>query len=129
MNPETLKPQLVRDKVFLEELYSSQSVPNSKRLLNFASDSKLNTIIKFLHFVANGQIKVKREHFNEIPKRLVTLLRKEFERKTSMRSLINNERLSKLKILLKIFTLSIVQRKLNGVFSSEKNSKFKTFTL
>ena len=102
MNPETLKPQLVRDKVFLEELYSSQSVPNSKRLLNFASDSKLNTIIKFLHFVANGQIKVKREHFNEIPKRLVTLLRKEFERKTSRRSLINNERLSKLKILLKL---------------------------
>ena len=65
MNPETLKPQLVRDKVFLEELYSSQSVPNSKRLLNFASDSKLNTIIKFLHFVANGQIKVKREHFSK----------------------------------------------------------------
>ena len=44
MNSETFKPYLVRDKVFLNELYQSSSVPNSKRLLLFAADQKLDTL-------------------------------------------------------------------------------------
>lgn len=102
MRPETFKPLLERDKAFLEELYCSQSTSNSKRLLNFASDSKLNTVLKFLHFLASGQIKMKKEHFETIPKRLISVLRKSFEKKNSIRALLNSERQSKIKHLFKL---------------------------
>jgi len=105
MTPETFKPVLERDKVFLEELYSSQSAPNTKRLLNNASDRKLDTIIRLLHFISTGSIKIKREHFDEMPKRCVNLMRKSFEKKTAVRALLKSERLPKLKMLSKLATV------------------------
>ena len=70
-----MKQYLIRDKSFLQELYSSPNSLNTKRLLNFASDSKLTTVIKFLHFLANGEIPMKKENFDAIVanKRLVFL--------------------------------------------------------
>lgn len=102
MTPETFKPLLERDKAFLEELYCSQSAPNSKRLINFASDTKLNTLLRYLHFLANGEIKIKKEHFDKLPRRLITLLRRSFEKKAAIKRLIASERQSKLKILFKL---------------------------
>jgi len=57
MNKEQMKALLVRDKEFLKSLYASKSVPSAKQILNYSSDQKLNTLIKFLHFAANGEIK------------------------------------------------------------------------
>ena len=105
MNPESMKRLLERDKVFLEELYHSNSGANSKRLLNFASDLKLTTLIQLLHFISNGAIKIKKEHFDEIPRRLVTLLKKNFEKKSAMRTFVNGERQTKLKILFKLSSI------------------------
>ena len=70
-----MKQYLIRDKSFLQELYSSPNSLNTKRLLNFASDSKLTTVIKILHFLANGEIPMKKENFDAIVanKRLVFL--------------------------------------------------------
>lgn len=101
MNPETLKPLLERDKAFLEQLYSS-SKPYSKSLLSRASDSKLHTLIKLLHFISNGHIKIKREHFESIPKRIIVLLKKHFEKRNGLKSLLGSERDEKLKVLKKI---------------------------
>ena len=61
-----MKQYLIRDKSFLQELYSSPNPLNTKRLLNFASDSKLATVIKLLHFLANGEIPMKKSNFDAI---------------------------------------------------------------
>ena len=66
MNKESVKQCLVRDKAFLRELYQSNNPTKTKSLLNGASDIKLATLIKFLHFLANGEIKIKRENFEAI---------------------------------------------------------------
>ena len=66
MTPETVKQCLIRDKEFLRELYQSQSVYKTKTILNSASDVKLETVIKFLHFLANGEIPIKKENFDAL---------------------------------------------------------------
>ena len=102
MNSESFKPYLVRDKVFLNELYQSSSVPNSKRLLLFASDQKLDTLIKFLHFVSNGEIKLKKEHFDVFSKRQVALMKKKFEKKNLVKQFLKEERKVKITVLQKL---------------------------
>jgi len=102
MNPERLKQLLERDKVFLEELYSSQSVPNTKRILKNASDNKLDTVIRLFHFISNGEIKIRKEDFNEMSKRHVLYMKKSFEKKKSVSSLLKSERALKLKALEKM---------------------------
>ena len=105
MNSESFKPYLIRDKVFLQELYESQSIPNSKRLILFASDQKLDTLIKLLHFISNGQIKMKKEHFDIFSKAHVKLLKKNFENKKSLKELSKRERKIKVTILQKISSI------------------------
>ena len=63
MNKESVKQCLIRDKGFLRELYESNNSNKTKSLLNSASDIKLTTLIKFLHFLANGEIPIKKENF------------------------------------------------------------------
>lgn len=102
MNAESFKPLLERDKLFLEELYSLQSVASQRQKLSFAADQKLNTLIKLLYFISNGDIKLKKEHFQEIPKRIINLLHKHFEKKNSLKRILNSERESKVKLLFKV---------------------------
>ena len=102
MNSESFKPYLVRDKVFLNELYDSQSLPNTKRLLLFASDQKLDTLIKYLHFVSNGEIKLKKDHFDVFSKSQVTLMKKKFEKKKTLKEFLKEPRKIKLSILQRL---------------------------
>ena len=66
MNPEIVKQCLIRDKEFLRELYQSKSTYKTKTILNSSSDLKLETLIKFLHFLANGEIPIKKENFDAL---------------------------------------------------------------
>jgi hypothetical protein len=77
MNKENVKSCLVRDKAFLRELYESNNSQTIKKLLISASDLKLNTVIKFLHFLSNGEIKIKKQNFDA----LVTFKRFRFLKK------------------------------------------------
>ena len=61
MNKENVKQCLQRDKEFLRELYLSDNLYKVKTILNSASDLKLNTLIKFLHFLSNGEIRIKKK--------------------------------------------------------------------
>jgi hypothetical protein len=63
MNKETVKSYLIRDKAFLRELYEGNDRVKNNRILNVTSDTKLNTLIRFLHFLSNGEIKIKKENF------------------------------------------------------------------
>ena len=82
MNEDRMKSFLIRDEGFLRELYQSQSKPVCNRILNFASDIKLNTLIRFLHFISNGQITIKRTNFEIINSaRKLSFIKKHVEKK------------------------------------------------
>jgi len=101
MNQEHMKALLLRDKEFLRTLYSSESAPASKKLLNNASDSKLNTLVKFLHMEANGHIKIRKEDFEALSNGHVKFFRKHFESKAALKRLLG-ERQEKVKVLSKL---------------------------
>lgn len=96
-----MKNLLQRDKLFLKSLYEANCVPECKRIIQFASDSKLETLIRFLHLISNGDIKIKKENFNALQKKHLKLIKKHLEKKASVQKLLQDERQVKLKILNK----------------------------
>ena len=100
MNKELLKSYLIRDKAFLRELYESPNKIVNNRILNFASDIKLNTLIKFLHFLSNGEIPIKKTNFDVIQShKKLTLIKKYVEKKSAVSKLLKANREIKLKFL------------------------------
>jgi len=100
MEKEILKKYLVRDKFFLRQLYEGEDRVKNNKLLNFASDAKLNTLLKFLHFLSNGEIKIKRENFDILQtNKKLTLLKRHVEKKAALARLLKSERETKLKFL------------------------------
>jgi hypothetical protein len=85
MSSEQFKSQLVRDKLFLKELYLSKSSSKSKRLLYFASDPEIATLLKYLHFVSNGEIKIKKANFEALRNYHLNTIKKNFEKKQNFR--------------------------------------------
>ena len=96
------KTYLVRDKPFLAELYLSTNNLNTKRVLNFAADTKLDTLIKFLHYLSTGAIKIKKTTFETIKRSHIGLVKKNFETKSALNRLLHSDREEKLKIVLKL---------------------------
>ena len=100
MNKDILRNNLFRDKAFLRELYEAQDRSRSNNLLTSASDSKIDTLIKFLHFLANGEITIKKANFEIIQsQRKLRFLKKNVEKKAAVKRLLKSERLQKLKFL------------------------------
>ena len=109
MNRDVLRNYLQRDKVFLRQLYEGQNASTNNRILTFASDTKLNTLIKLLHFISNGEIKIKRRNFEIIQaNKKLALIRKNVEKKAALARLLKSEREVKIKFL----------KKLSPIFSS-----------
>ena len=67
---------MVRDKEFLKEIYQSDSPVRAKQLLQNSSDSKIKTFLIYLHFVANGEIKIKKQNFQQLDNRHIKLIKK-----------------------------------------------------
>ena len=100
MNKEVLKSYLIRDKTFLRELYESPNKLVCNRILNFTSDIKLNTLIKYLHFLSNGEIPIKKANFDLIQsQKKLNLIKKVVEKKSAASKLLKAEREAKLKFL------------------------------
>ena len=102
MNREQFKSYLQRDKNFLKELFESDSLVKSRRILNFASDSELNTLIKYFHLVCNGEIPIKKQNFDALEKKHFNVIKKNFEKKGSLQKLLQNSRKMKLLLILKL---------------------------
>ncbi len=99
-------PYFYRDKGFLRELYEGPNPMKNNRVLNGASDSQLNTLIKFLHFLSNGEIRMKRENFEIIEKaHKLKLIKSKVEKKKNLNILLKTERRLKLKFLNKLCNL------------------------
>ena len=106
MDKDTVKNQLIRDKEFLRQLYESTDQHKVKHILTFASDPQLNTLIKFLHFLSNGEITIKKENFEEISKaRKIQVLKRFVEKKTGVQEMLRAERRLKITFLKKLATI------------------------
>jgi hypothetical protein len=114
---ERFRSFLLRDKDWLSQLYLANSALRCKRLLLFASDSKLDTLMKYLHYLANGQITMQKAHFEAIQKRHLSSIRKAFESKQALNSSLRLEREEKLKILLKL--VNLYQLLLHSLFNED----------
>ena len=83
-----MKSLLIRDKQFLKELYEGENFLKKKRLLTFANDAHLNTLLKLLHFLANGQIKIKKENFDKISVQKLNLMKKKRRKKKTKKEML-----------------------------------------
>lgn len=99
---QRFKQYLTRDKEFLRDIYMSESSYNTKRLLMFASDQKLNTLIKLLYFISNGEIRIRKADFEHFKKSQISFMKKNFEKKTAILRNLKNDREKKLKLLQKL---------------------------
>jgi hypothetical protein len=102
MNKDRMKSLLVRDKAFLRELYQNEDFQKKKRVLNKANDTEINTLIWFLHYLSNGEIRMKKIHFEKIASAKVALIKSKVESKRNLTVLLNNNRSSKLLFLNKL---------------------------
>ena len=109
MNKDLLKSYLIRDRGFLRELYESPNNIVSNRILNFASDIKLNTLIKFLHFLANGEVPIKKTNFDLIQShKKLNFIKRHVEKKSAVSKLLKADREIKLKFLKQLSAIYAV---------------------
>lgn len=100
---ETLKAYFVRDKLFLRSLFEGPNPLKNRRLILAASEGEIDTLIKFLHYLANGKIKITARDFNNLKKsRKLGYLRNTFESNESLSSLLMTDNVSKTSALLKL---------------------------
>jgi hypothetical protein len=102
MNYQRLRALLIRDKQWLGELYLANNILQTKRLLNFGADTKLETLIKYLHCLSNGSIKMKKSTFEKVKNSHITFVKRHFETKAALNRLLQSDREEKLKILRKL---------------------------
>ena len=99
---QRFKTLLIRDKQWLGELYLATNILQSNRILNFATDTKLDTLIRYFHFLSNGGIKIKAASFESIRKSHISFIKKHFETKSALNRILQSGREEKLKTLRKL---------------------------
>lgn len=116
MNNDPLKELLVRDKAFLKALANGPNVEKNNDVLENATDYELDTILKYLHYVANGKISISKANFALILKsKKLGLIRKTIEKNGSLKKMLQNNRKLKIGFLLKLS--SIMPFLLYGLFN------------
>ena len=106
MDQEVFKNYLMRDKSFLKSLYEGNDRARNNRILTFASDTKLNTLIRFLHCLSNGEIKIAKDNFDEIhTSHKLNYIKRNVEKKAALNRLLKSEREDKIKFLKKLSTI------------------------
>ena len=106
MNKDIMKSYLIRDKAFLRELYEGPSKTFNNRILNFGSDVKLNTLIRLLHFISNGEIPIKKANFEIINSaRKLSFIKRHVEKKSAVSRLLKADRQAKLKFLKQLSSI------------------------
>jgi hypothetical protein len=103
LSKDILKSCLIRDKGFLKELYQEPDFTKNRKTLQTADDSELNTLIKFLHFLSNGEIPMKKINFQAIKEsKKQPYITKTVEKKSRVLILLKSPRIVKLKFLLQL---------------------------
>ena len=103
LSRDQVKTYLIRDKGFLKSLYEGENHLMKRRILQSCDDSKLNTLIKYLHFVASGEIKIKSSNFQILHEsKILKIIVKHVEKKAKVLALLRGSRITKLQFLLKL---------------------------
>ena len=72
----------------------------------FSSDGQLNTLIKFLHFLATGEITILKENFEKIVEaKKLQFIKKHVEKKQAVSNLLRSDRKAKILFLKKLAPL------------------------
>ena len=78
-----LRGEFLQVKGFLNDLYSNNPKANSTRI-SFANVKSLNTLIKILHLICNGNITIRKaDHSALVKSRRLKTLRSYFETKNN----------------------------------------------
>lgn len=102
---ETLKAYFIRDKLFLRSLFEGENPLKNRRLILSATEGEIDTLIKFLHYLANGKIKIGALNFANIKRsKKLRFLQTEFESEKKFSYLLKAEDIYKRSILLKLAT-------------------------
>lgn len=88
MNEDILKALLIRDKGFLFNLYQSENILKTKQVIYFANDSQINTLIKYLHYVANGKIPITKHNFEKITINKLRLIKRTLEKPSKFEDML-----------------------------------------
>lgn len=88
MNEELLKAMLIRDKGFLYSLYEGPNILKNKRVLINANDSQLNTLLRYLHFVASGKIPITKLNFEKITFPKLKLIKRTVEKANKLQEIL-----------------------------------------
>lgn len=116
MKQETLKALLIRDKLFLKDLFEGPNPLKNNRILINATDSQLNTLLLYLHFLSTGQIKINKTNFEQLEKlKKITILKAKVEKKATLLILLNGPRADKIMFLKKLST--VMPNLLYGLFN------------
>lgn len=84
MNDEVLKALMIRDKGFLYSLYQGSNSLKNKRYLINASDTQLNTLLRYLHFVATGKIPISKVNFEKITPKVLRIIKRNVEKPSKL---------------------------------------------
>lgn len=100
---ETLKAYFIRDKLFLRSLFEGANPLKNRRLILSATEGEIDTLIKYLHYLANGKIKISALNFSKIKRsKKLSFLQREFESEKKYLDLLVAEDLHKRSVLLKL---------------------------
>lgn len=102
---ESLKALFIRDREFLRALFEGPNPLKNKRLLASASESQIETLIKYLHYLSNGKIRIAKENFQNLKKkRKFNYLKENFESQVVADNLIHSDLSIKQQKLLSLST-------------------------
>lgn len=118
MNIEGCKSLLIRDKQFLKQMYTGPNVLKNKRILISASDNEINTLLKYLFYVVNGEILINESNFEALKKqKKLKLLQKTLEKKKDYLLIVNGPRTNKINFIIQLS--AVLPNLLFGLFNLE----------
>jgi len=100
-----LKSEFLNVQNFLYKLFTSNPRSNANSIFN-ANDRELDTLIKVLHLICNGQIHLRKSDYQILKKsKRLNFLESYFERKDKYVKLLHSSREDKIQVLRKFSAL------------------------
>ena len=100
-----LRTYLMRDKEFLQSIFKSKSLLETCQILRNSDYTKLNTLIKYLHFYSTGEVYLEAQTYNQILNEYSAVdnyLRRTLRDKKKTIILLKCPKATKLKFLFKL---------------------------
>jgi hypothetical protein len=98
-----VRERLIAEKDFFEHLHTCRTPLEVRHLLNISSKNQLHLLARVIHFVASGEIPLKKEKYERIKRsKKLTFINNEFEREKDIAKLLSFKRRDLITTLYKI---------------------------